>query len=59
VNAQARNRGLVLLPVRGKKKVKGVALLYALAHNLMRMISLAPELLGIGTSSSKICEMAG
>jgi transposase len=59
VNAQARNRNLVLLPVRGKKKVKGVALLYALAHNVMRMISLAPELLGIGTSSSKICEMAG
>lgn len=59
VNAQARNRNLVLLPVRGLKKVKGVALLYALAHNLMRMISLAPELLGIGTSSSKICEMAG
>jgi len=59
VNAQARNRNLVLLPVRGLKKVKGVALLYALAHNLMRMISLAPEMLGIGTSSSKICEMAG
>jgi transposase len=59
VNAQARNRNLVLLPVRGKKKVKGVALLYALAHNLMRMISLAPAMLGIGTSSSKICEMAG
>jgi len=57
VNAQARNHNLVLLPVRGLKKVKAVALLHALAHNLMRMISLAPELLGIGTGTSKICEM--
>lgn len=59
VNAQARNRNLVLLPVRGLKKVKAVATLYALAHNLMRMISLAPELLGIGTKPSKNCQMAG
>ena len=36
------------------KKVKAVAYLYALAHNLMRMISLTPELLGIGTSPSEI-----
>jgi transposase len=57
VNAQARNRNLVLLPVRGLKKVKAVAYLYALAHNLMRMISLAPELLGIGTATFKICPM--
>jgi hypothetical protein len=49
VNAHARNRNLVLLPERGLKKVKAVATLYALAHNLMRMISLAPEMLGIGT----------
>ena len=34
VNAQARNRGLQRLPVRGLDKVKGVALLFALAHNL-------------------------
>jgi hypothetical protein len=59
VNAQARNRSLVLLPVRGLKKVRGVALLSALAHNLMRMLSLAPELLGIGTGTPKIYEMAG
>lgn len=58
VNAQARNRNLVLLPVRGLKKVKGVARLYAIAHNLMRMISLAPELLRIGTGTPKIREMA-
>lgn len=58
VNAQARNRGLVLLPVRGLKKVKAVALLFALAHNLMCMLRLAPELIGIGTGSSGIPEMA-
>ena len=58
VNAQARNRGLVLLPVRGLKKVKAVALLFALAHNLMRMVRLAPELIGLGTSTPGIPEMA-
>jgi transposase len=58
VNAQARNRNLVLLPVRGLKKVKAVARLYAIAHNLMRMISLAPELLGIGTGTYTIRGMA-
>lgn len=47
-NAQSRNQGLVLLPVRGLDKVKSVALLFALTHNLMCMIRLAPELLGIG-----------
>ena len=59
VNAQARNRGLVLLPVRGKAKVKCVALLFALAHNLMRMAKLAPQLLGIGTGTSAIPTMTG
>jgi transposase len=59
VNAQARNRGLVLLPVRGLKKVKAVALLFALAHNLMCMLRLAPELIGIGTGTSGIPKMAG
>lgn len=58
VNAQARNRGLVLLPVRGLKKVKAVALLFALAHNLMRMISLAPEMVGIGTGTPGIHRVA-
>ena len=59
VNAQARNRGLVLLPVRGLKKVKAVALLFAFAHNLMCMLRLAPELIGIGTSTCRIPEGAG
>lgn len=57
VHAQARNRGLVLLPVRGLKKVKGVAVLFALAHNLMRMVSLAPEWVGIGTATSAVPAM--
>jgi len=52
VNAQARNRGLIRLPVRGTAKVKCVVLLHALAHNLMRMAALAPQLLGIGTGTS-------
>lgn len=34
VNAQARNRGLVGLLVRGVRKVKAVALWFAIAHNL-------------------------
>ena len=59
VNAQARNRGLQRLPVRGLDKVKGVAVLFALAHNLMRMVQLVPEWFGIGTSPSTVPEMAG
>jgi transposase len=35
VNAQARNRGLVRLLVRGQKKVKAIALWFAIAHNVM------------------------
>jgi len=34
VNAQARNRGLIRLLVRGLRKVRAVALWFALAHNL-------------------------
>jgi len=59
VNAQARNRGLVLLRVRGLVKVKCVATLFALAHNLMRMVALAPELIGLGTGPSEIAAAAG
>jgi transposase len=40
VNALARNRGLQRLLVRGLRKVKAVALWYALAHNLMRAVAL-------------------
>jgi len=58
INAQARNRGLQQLPVRGLVKVKAVALLFALAHNLMVTLRQAPQLLGIGTGTSAMPEMA-
>lgn len=48
VNAQARERGLTRLRVRGRAKVRCVLLLHALAHNLMRTLALAPSLLGYG-----------
>lgn len=41
VNAIARNRGLQQLRVRGLIKAKAVLLWYAIAHNLMRKLSLA------------------
>nr|WP_294564669.1 IS1182 family transposase [uncultured Rhodopila sp.] len=59
VNALARNRGLLRLPVRGLKKVKSVALLFALAHNLMRIATLLPDWLAIGTGTSVAPAMAG
>lgn len=40
VNAQARNRGMIQLRVRGRLKAKAIALWYALGHNLMRAMSL-------------------
>jgi transposase len=40
VHAHWRNRGLYQMPVRGKVKVRTVALLHAVAHNLMRMSKL-------------------
>ena len=40
VNAIARNRGLRAFAVRGLKKVRTVVLWFALAHNVMRTISL-------------------
>jgi hypothetical protein len=51
VNAQARNRGLQRMPVRGLAKVKCVVRLFVLAHNLLRMAALAPELVGWGTGA--------
>ena len=54
VNPQSRNRGLQQFRVRGLPKVKCVMLIFALAHNLMRMAALAPELLGIGTGTSAV-----
>jgi len=54
VNAQARNRGLMRMPVRGLAKVRCVVGLFVLAHNLMRMAKLAPQLVGWGIAPSKI-----
>ena len=58
VNAQARNRGLLRMPVRGLPKVRCVVGLFVLAHNLMRMAKLAPQLIGWGTAPSKIAAQA-
>src|SRR3954447_10208670 len=43
VNAQTRNRGLVRLRVRGLRKVKAVALWFAIAHNLVCGLRLRAE----------------
>jgi hypothetical protein len=48
VNAIARNRGLLQMPVRGLTKVRSVVGLFVLAHNLMRIVKLAPQLIGWG-----------
>jgi len=59
VNAQARNRGLVLLPVRIRAKVKCIALWFALTHNFIRIAKLVPQLLNIGTGASATSAMTG
>ena len=43
VNAQARNRGLTLLLVRGLGKVKAIALWFATVHNMARGFALLPR----------------
>lgn len=43
VNAQARNRGLRLLTVRGVEKVKAVATWFAVVHNMARSFALEPQ----------------
>jgi len=54
VNAQARNRGLLRMPVRGLAKIKSVVGLFVLAHNLLRMAVLAPQLIGWGANPSAV-----
>ena len=58
VNAQARNRGLLRMPVRGLPKVRSVVGLFVLAHNLMRMATLAPQLIGWGKGPSSMAMKA-
>ena len=55
VNALARNRGLLRMPVRGLVKARSVVGLFVLAHNLLRTAVLAPHLIGWGTGP---CAMA-
>lgn len=52
VNAQARNRGMLRMPVRGLVKIRSVVGLFVLAHNLLRTAVLAPSLVGWGTGAS-------
>jgi hypothetical protein len=42
VNAQARNRGLRQIPVRGLARATAIPLWQALAHNLLRAVTLRP-----------------
>ena len=42
------------MPVRGLAKVNCVVRLYVLAHNLMRMAALAPQLIGWGMGAKSI-----
>jgi len=49
VNAIARNRGLQQLRVRGLVKARAVLLWYAIAHNLMRRLSLGAAQAAIAT----------
>ncbi|HYN57996.1 MAG TPA: IS1182 family transposase [Rubrivivax sp.] len=58
VNAQARNRGLLRMPVRGLRKVRCVVGLFVLAHNLLRMAAIAPQLIGWGTGPSAMAAQA-
>lgn len=43
VNAQTRNRGLRLLTVRGREKIKSIATWFAIAHNMARSFALQPQ----------------
>jgi transposase len=43
-NAQARNRGLYRLLVRGLRKVEAILLWYALAHNLIQVLNLRAKM---------------
>lgn len=58
VNAQARNRGLLRIPLRGLAKARSVVGLFVLAHNLMRIAQLAPQLVGWGSGASAMAAQA-
>jgi len=48
VNAVCRNRGLQQMPVRGQAKCRAVAVLYAIAHNILRGATLRAQAVAIG-----------
>ena len=58
VNAQARNRGLLRMPVRGLAKMRSVVGLFVLAHNLLRAAVLAPHLVGWGIGARAMAAKA-
>jgi transposase len=43
VNAMARNRGMWRMPVRGQRKCRTVAVMYAITHNLIQALKLRAE----------------
>ena len=48
VNANAGNHGLTRFLVRGLRKVRAVALWFAVAHNVRRILRLCPAAVGLG-----------
>ena len=46
------------MPVRGLAKVRSVVGLFVLAHNLMRIVALAPQLIGWRTGPSETAAQA-
>jgi hypothetical protein len=52
VNALACHRGLQRLPLRELVKVRAGACMNALAHRLMRVAKIAPQLIGRGAGAS-------
>lgn len=46
------------MPVRGLAKVRIVVGLFVLTHKLMRMATLAPQLIGWGTATSAMAVQA-
>ena len=59
VNADLRNRGLQRLLLRGQDKVRAVLLWFAVAHNLMRAVTLraaAAKAAAQGQSVSRACQ---
>lgn len=46
------------MPVRGLSKVRSVVGLFVLAHNLLRMAVLAPQLIGRGADLSAMATQA-